>query len=216
MSLFLAALPVWVAALLVVVLPTALAMCGPLLIRRHYRPGAPGNQQRDRRLQVRHRRGALRRHARLRHHHRLGTLQRCRSGRGAGGRRGRDRVSARRRPGATGRRHARRAALATWNSSWPGTGRRWRSRREDHEVTRALDDLYAATLSLAQECLASAGGAAGDIQPARLGHAGAPRPSAPRPRHRAHEPVVVLVLGGMLTVGFTFFFGTRNLQAQMP
>ena len=36
MSLFLAALPVWVAALLVVVLPTALAMCGPLLIRRHY------------------------------------------------------------------------------------------------------------------------------------------------------------------------------------
>ena len=34
MSLFLAGLPLWVAAILLVVLPTIAAMCGPLLVRR--------------------------------------------------------------------------------------------------------------------------------------------------------------------------------------
>ena len=36
MSLFLAGVPVWLGALLVVILPTLLAMCGPILVRRRF------------------------------------------------------------------------------------------------------------------------------------------------------------------------------------
>ena len=36
MSRFLASLPIWIAALLIVGLPTTIAMCGPVLIRRRF------------------------------------------------------------------------------------------------------------------------------------------------------------------------------------
>ena len=37
MSLFLAGVPLWLGALLVVILPTLASMCGPILVRRRFR-----------------------------------------------------------------------------------------------------------------------------------------------------------------------------------
>ena len=115
---------------------------------------------------------------------------------------------------ATGR--ATRAALTNYlNLSWLRDLPQMALEKEDHEVTRALDDLYAATLSLAQSAsrpqavLLAVFNQLDSVTQARRARL-----------HLAHGIVptnlwVVLVIGGMLTVGFTFFFGTRNLQAQI-
>ena len=84
--------------------------------------------------------------------------------------------------------------------------------QESHEVTQALNALYAAALRLAhsdsrpQPVLMEMFNQLDLITQAR--------------RHLSHGIVptmlwIVLVTGGILTVAFTFFFGTRNLRAQM-
>jgi hypothetical protein len=111
---------------------------------------------------------------------------------------------------------ATRAALTNYlelviASDWPQMA----LEKEGREVTRSLDNLYAATLSLApsasrpQAVLVAIFNQLDAITQARRARL-----------HLAHGIVptnlwVVLVLRGMLTVGFTFFLGTRNLQAQI-
>jgi hypothetical protein len=109
-----------------------------------------------------------------------------------------------------------RGALSNYLSvalakDWPRMGKGEGSR----EVTGALSGLYTATLRLAQS----------DTRPTpvvmeifnqldRITQARRTR------LHLAHGIVpamlwTVLLTGGLLTVGFTFFFGTRNLGAQV-
>ncbi len=214
MSLFLAALPVWVAALLVVVLPTALAMCGPLLIRRHYglERLATNNEIAGFKFATV---GVL--YAVMLAFAIIIVWERFSDAEAAvvqeaGAAATVYRLAAGPEPQAG----ATRAALTNYLElvmarDWPQMA----LEREDHEVTRALNDLYAATLSLAQSAsrpqavLLAVFNQLDSVTQARRARL-----------HLAHGIVptnlwVVLVLGGMLTVGFTFFFGTRNLQAQI-
>lgn len=87
--------------------------------------------------------------------------------------------------------------------------------RESPDVTRALDVLYAAALHLAQ---------GGSRQPAVLVELFNQLDTITKARRsRLHLAVGIvpgvlwaaLTLGGILTVAFTFFFGTENLKAQV-
>ncbi|MEJ0048213.1 MAG: hypothetical protein WDN04_20385 [Rhodospirillales bacterium] len=48
--IFLSSLPLWSAVILLVILPTCIAMCGPVILRRWIGHQRPGQQQRNRRL----------------------------------------------------------------------------------------------------------------------------------------------------------------------
>jgi hypothetical protein len=213
-SLFLAALPLWLAAILVVLLPTAVAMCGPFLVRRHF-----GLERLTTNNEIAGFKFAT-----------VGVIyavmlafaviivwERFSDAEAAvvqeaGAAATVYRLAAGTEPQAT----ATRAALTNYlqlaiASDWPQMA----VEKEGREVTRSLDSLYAATLSLAQSAsrpqavLVAVFSQLDEITQAR------------RTRlHLAHGIVptvlwVVLVIGGVLTVCFTFFFGTRNLQAQM-
>ena len=213
MSLFLAALPVWVAALLVVVLPTALAMCGPLLIRRHYglERLATNNEIAGFKFATV---GVL--YAVMLAFAIIIVWERFSDAEAAvvqeaGAAATVYRLAAGPEPQAG----ATRAALTNYLElvmarDWPQMA----LEKEDHEVTRALDDLYAATLSLAQSAsrpqavLLAVFNQLDSVTQARRARL-----------HLAHGIVptnlwVVLVLGGMLTVGFTFFL--RDAQPAGP
>jgi Protein of unknown function (DUF4239) len=111
---------------------------------------------------------------------------------------------------------ATRAALGNYlrlavDREWPLMA----TERESHEVTQALDALYAATLRLTEN---------GSKHPAifveMLRQLDAIT-QARRTRLQLATGIVpgivwmVLFCGAVLTVGFTFFFGTRNLPAQV-
>jgi Protein of unknown function (DUF4239) len=111
---------------------------------------------------------------------------------------------------------ATRSALSNYlrlaiERDWPQMGRE----KDSPEVNQALNELYAAALRLAQ----------GGSQPAPVAVATFRELDTitQARRSRLHlavgiVPVVLwqaLILGGGLTVGFTFFFGTANLRAQV-
>ena len=111
---------------------------------------------------------------------------------------------------------ATRAALARYlnlavERDWPEMARE----RDSPEVNQALNELYAAVLRLSH---------GGSLEPAAQVEMFHQLDSITQARRtRLHlaigiVPVVLweaLVLGGILTVGFTFFFGTANLKAQV-
>lgn len=109
-----------------------------------------------------------------------------------------------------------RAALTRYlvmamEQDWPQMARE----KESPEVTRALDGIYVATLALAQS------GSRPESVLVETFHELDVITQARRHRlHLAHGIVpgmlwIVLITGGVLTVAFTFFFGTRNLRAQI-
>jgi Na+/melibiose symporter-like transporter len=213
-SLFLAGLPLWVAAILLVVLPTIAAMCGPVLMRRRiglerltsnneiagFKFAAAGviyavllafavfvvwEKFNDAETAVVQEAGAS------------ATIYRLTTGPD---------------PEAV----ATRAAMGNYlrlaiDRDWPlmATG------NESREVTQALNALYAAALRLMEN---------GSRQPAifveMLKQLDAIT-QARRTRLYLATGIVpgivwlVLYCGALLTVGFTFFFGTKNLPAQV-
>ena len=214
MSLFLSGLPLWIAAILLVVFPTIAAMCGPVLMHRRigFERLASNNdiagikfatvggiygvllafavvvvwgKFSDAETAVLQEAGAS------------ATLYRLASGPA---------------PEAV----ATRAALGNYlrlavDREWPLMA----TERESREVTQALDALYAATLRLTEN---------GSKHPAifveMLRQLDAIT-QARRTRLQLATGIVpgivwmVLFCGAVLTVGFTFFFGTRNLPAQV-
>jgi hypothetical protein len=82
--------------------------------------------------------------------------------------------------------------------------------KESHEVTQALDALYAAALRLTDK---------GSRQPALFVEMFKQLDAITQPAFTWHAASSlmdgVLVCGAVLTVGFTFFFGTENLPAQV-
>ncbi len=118
--------------------------------------------------------------------------------------------------GATPEARATRDALSNYlrlaiARDWPEMAHE----KDSPEVNRALNDLYATALRLAQ-----GGSLPASVQVA-IFHELDTITQARRSRmHLAVGivPVVLwqaLILGGALTVGFTFFFGTANLKAQV-
>jgi len=201
MSLFLSGLPLWITAFLLVVLPTVAAGCGLVLIRRYvglerlttnnevagfkFAIIVVWQRYTDAEVAVVHEAGAA------------ATLYRLAAG-------------------PEPEAHKLRSSLATYlrlaiERDWPQMARE----QESAETNQALDALYGAALQLAQA---------------------APRvPAVLVPiftqidlitearRSRLHLAIGVmpavlwaaLLLGGLLTVSFTFFFGTENLTAQV-
>ncbi|MGO8835652.1 MAG: DUF4239 domain-containing protein [Roseiarcus sp.] len=214
MSLFLSGLPLWAQMLLLVVLPTAVAMCGPVLLRRWlgYERLSVNNEVagfkfatigviysvlvafavivvwekfNDAETAVVHEAAAA------------ATL---------------DRLAAGPEPASA----AARAALAdylnvTIEQEWPALAKGERS----SEATKALEALYAATLRLSAD---------GARSPAIVGEMLKQLDAVTQARrarlHLAAGVVpgivwLVLICGAALTVGFTFFFGAENLHAQV-
>ena len=214
MSLFLSGLPLWAAASLLVVLPTIAAMCGPILIRRRvglerlatnneiagFKFATVGviyavllafavivvwEKFTEAETAVVQEAGAA------------ATLYRLASGP---------------EPEAV----ATRAALTNYlrlaiDRDWPQMA----AGKESHEVTQALDAVYAAALRLTEK---------GAIEPALFVEMFKQLDAITQARrvqlHVARGIVpgilwMVLVCGAVLTVGFTFFFGTENLPAQV-
>lgn len=214
MSLFLSRCPLWVAALLVVVLPTIVAMCGPLLIRRRvalerltvnneiagFKFATVGvlyavlvgfaiimvwERFADAESAVAQEAGAA------------ATVYRLASGADAD---------------AVEMRGAMDNYLAlVIDRDWPQMALEGNSR----EVTRALDAVYATAVRFAQS-----GSRPTAVVLAMFNQLDALTQAR---RSRLHLAVgivppmlwMVLTFGGVLTVGFTFFFGTSNLQAQV-
>ena len=214
MSLFLAGLPLWLGALLIVILPTALAMSGPVLVRRRvslerlttnneiagFKFATVGvifavllafaiimvwERFSDAETAVVEEGGAA------------ATLYRLAAG---------DEPAAR----------ATRAALSDYlraaiDKDWPSMGHE----KSNREVTSTLDALYARTLDLARS------GSRQQSVLLEMFHQLDAVTQARRARLHLAIGIVpgmlwaVLVLGGVLTVSFTFFFGTRNLRAQV-
>ncbi len=214
MSLFLSGCPLWLGSLLLVILPTLAAMSGPILIRRRiglehlttnndiagFKFATVGviyavmlafaviivwQRFSDAETTVVKEAGAA------------ATLYRLAAG-----------------PDPEG--SAMRSALNNYLQlaiarDWP----RMAAEGESGEVTAALNELYARTLALAasgsrqQAVLAEMFNQLDDITQAR--------------RSRLHLATgimpgmlwAVLICGAILTVAFTFFFGTRNLRAQV-
>ncbi len=214
MTRALASLPLWLGALLIVVLPTALAMCGPLLVRRRvslerlvtnneiagFKFATVGviyavmlafaviivwERFSDAEAAVTQEAGAA------------ATIYRLAVGDA---------------PEAVATRHALDHYLEeVIAKDWPAM---WQE-RNNREVTQDLTDLYAATLRLAQ------GGTRQQSELVELFHQLDELTQARRARLHFASGIVpgmvwlVLVLGAVLTVSFTFFFGTRNLSAQV-
>jgi Protein of unknown function (DUF4239) len=213
-SRFLASLPLWLAAMLVVVLPTAAAMSGPILIRRRFSLErlTTNNEIAGFKFATV---GVI--YAVLLAFAVIIVWERYSDAESAviqeaGAAATLYRLVAPAEPQSV----AMRNALDRYLQS--AIERDWAQMshvRASPETTRALDDLYAAALSVAQDgarppaVLVEMFRQLDDITEAR------------RTRlHLSHGIVpgmlwTVLVLGGTLTVSFTFFFGTRNLEAQV-
>jgi hypothetical protein len=213
-SIFLAELPLWAAAILLVVLPTIAAMCGPVLMRHRiglehlasnndiagFKFATVGviyavllafavivvwEKFSDAEIAVVQEAGAS------------ATIYRLTTGPD---------------PEAV----ATRAAMSNYlrlaiERDWPlmATG------NESHEVTKALDALYAAALHLMVN---------GSRQPEIFAETFKQLDAVTQARRtRLHLATgivpgivwLVLYCGAVLTVGFTFFFGTENLAAQV-
>ncbi len=214
MSLFLSGLPLWLAFLLLVVLPTLAAMCGPIFMRRRFgQEHMISNNEiagfkfatvgviysvlvafavivvwqkfNDAETAVVEEAGAA------------ATLYRLAAG-------------------SEPRVVATRAALGNYlrltiDREWPAMAQE----KESPEVTQALAALYAAAMHLIE---------AGSTPPAILAEMFKQLDSITQARRtRLHlatgivPGIVWLVLscGAILTVGFTFFFGAKNLPAQV-
>jgi hypothetical protein len=213
-SHFLASLPLWLAAILVVVLPTAAAMTGPVLIRRRFSLErlTTNNEIAGFKFATV---GVI--YAVLLAFAVIVVWERFSSAEAAviqeaGAAVTLYRLAAAPDPAAATMRGALDRYLeAAIAKDWPQMS----AAKSSPEATQALDELYAATLSEAQD---------GTRPPAVLVamfHQLDLVTEARRTRLQLAHGIVptmlwtVLILGGVLTVSFTFFFGTRNLEAQV-
>jgi hypothetical protein len=213
-SLFLAGVPLWLGAFLIVILPTLLAMCGPILVRRRFSLDrlTTNNEIAGFKFATV---GVI--YAVLMAFAIIIVWERFADAENsvvqeAGAAANLYRLA----PDADPESRAMRAALSDYlhlalTRDWPQMARVHGS----PEVTRALDALYARALALTR---------AGAPQPAvqmEIFHQLDNMTQARRARLHLATGIVpgvlwgVLVLGGVLTVTFTFFFGTRNLRAQV-
>jgi Protein of unknown function (DUF4239) len=214
MSLFLSRCPLWLTAIFVVVLPTIAAMCGPALIRRRvalenltinneiagFKFATVGvlyavlvafaiimvwERFADAESAVAQEAGATT------------ALYRLASGSG---------------PEAVEMRRALDKYLAlAIERDWPQMA----VERKSNDVTRALDGVYATAVQLAQN-----GSRPTAVLIAMFNQLDVLTQARRTRLHLAIGIVspllwVVLTVGGVLTVAFTFFFGTKNLRAQI-
>ncbi len=213
-SRFLASLPLWISAALIVGLPTAVAMCGPVLIRRRFsleRLTTNNEIAGFKFATVGVIYAVLLAFAVIIVWERFSDAESTVVQEG-GAAATLYRLAAPADPQSAAMRDALdRYLQIAIARDWPEMSRD----RASPEATRALSDLYAATLVVAQS---------GTRPPAvlvEIFHQLDLVTEARRTRlHLAHGIVppmlwAVLILGGVLTVGFTFFFGTRNLEAQV-
>jgi hypothetical protein len=213
-SRFLSALPLWLSALLLVVLPTALAMCGPLLVRRRF-----GLERLTTNNEIAGFKfatvGVI--YAVLLAFAVIIAWERFADAevaviQEAGASATLYRLAAGPEPQSLAMRRALDDYLTrAVRQDWP----KMAHLTESDEATRALNGLYDAALTLTH---------AGVREPAvqvEMFHQLDLITAARRTRlFLAHGIVpsmlwAVLVTGGTLTIAFTFFFGTRNLRAQM-
>ena len=214
MSLFLAGVPLWLGALLIVILPTALGMCGPVLVRRRFSLErlTTNNEIAGFKFATV---GVI--YAVLLAFAVIIVWERFSDGENA--------VVQEAGAAATLYRlaedpdpesRALRASLTRYlqlalEKDWPQMARVHSS----PEVTRSLDVLYGSALALTRS------GTHPHAVLVEIFHQMDNMTEARRARLHLATGIVpgmlwgVLVLGGVLTVGFTFFFGTRNLAAQV-
>jgi hypothetical protein len=214
LSRFLSSLPLWLGALLIVIVPTALAMAGPVLVRRRYSLErlTTNNEIAGFKFATV---GVI--YAVLLAFAVIIVWERFTDAESAVVQEAAAAATLYRlADGAEPEAAAMRAALSNYlgqaiEKEWPQMARE----RPSHEALRALDDLYAATLVLAHT------GTRPQAVLVEMFHQLDMVTQARRGRLQLAIGIVpgmlwcVLILGGVLTVGFTFFFGTRNLHAQM-
>jgi Na+/melibiose symporter-like transporter len=213
-SLYLSALPLWVAATILVVIPTAIAMCGPVLIRRKV-----GLERLTTNNEIAGFKfatvGVI--YAVLLAFSVIVVWERFSDAEGAvlqeaGASATLYRLSAGTDPEAI----ATRAALNNYlrlavERDWP----RMADEKVSDDVTKALDALYASAIRMSGS--ASRQSAVMEEMFKQLDVL----IQARRTRLHLAEGIVpgmlwvVLFCGAILTVGFTFFFGTENLAAQV-
>ncbi|MGO9547628.1 MAG: DUF4239 domain-containing protein [Rhodomicrobium sp.] len=214
MLLFLSGLPLWAAILLLVVLPTLLAMCGPILVRRSVSLEhlTSNNEIAGFKFATV---GVI--YAVLVAFAVIVVWEKFSEAQAAVVKEaGASETLYRLWAGPDPKMIAIRADLSDYlklavERVWPSMARE----KESHEVTAALDSLYAAALRLTE----------GEAkQPALLIEMFKQLDSITEARrtrlHLATGVVpniiwLVLFTGAVLTVVFTFFFGTRNLRAQV-
>jgi len=213
-SRFLASLPLWVTAFLVVVLPTALAMSGPILIRRRFSLErlTSNNEIAGFKFATV---GVI--YAVLLAFAVIIVWERYADAEGAviqeaGAAATLYRLAVPADPHSVAVRDALDRYLRTAiERDWPQMSRV----KASPEATRALNELYAEILSLAQQ------GERPTPVLVEMFHQLDLVTEARRTRLHLSDGIVptmlwsVLILGGVLTVAFTFFFGTRNLRAQV-
>ncbi|MGH6835374.1 MAG: hypothetical protein ACREC9_07455 [Methylocella sp.] len=214
MSLFLSGLPLWIAAILLVVLPTIAAMCGPVLTHRRigfHRLASNNEIAGIKFATIGGIYGVLLAFAVVVVWGKFNDAETAVLGE-AGASATLYRLAAGPEPEAV----ATRAALGNYlrlaiDREWPLMA----AERESREVTQALGALYAATLRLTEN---------GAKHPAIFVEMFRQLDAITQARrtrlHLARGIVpgivwMVLYCGAVLTVGFTFFFGTRNLPAQV-
>ena len=215
MSHFLASLPLWLASILVVVLPTAAAMTGPALIRRRFSLErlTTNNEIAGFKFATV---GVI--YAVLLAFAVIVVWERFSSAEAAVIQEAGAAVTLYRLAAApddpaaaTMRGALDRYLEAAIAKDWPQMS----VAKASPEATQALDELYAATLSEAQ------GGSRPPAVLVAMFHQLDLVTEARRTRLQLAHGIVptmlwtVLILGGVLTVSFTFFFGTRNLEAQV-
>jgi hypothetical protein len=212
--LFLSGLSLWVAADLLVILPTIVAMCGPIVIRRwlsHERLTSNNEIAGFKFATV----GVI--YAVLLAFAVIVVWEKFSDAEAAVVQEaGASATIYRLAAGPDPAMVATRAALGNYltlaiNRDWPSMANETGS----HEVTKALDALYAAALRLADD---------GSRRPAALTEMFRQLDALTQARRiRLHLAVgivpgvlwLVLFCGAIMTVGFTFFFGTKNLSAQV-
>jgi Protein of unknown function (DUF4239) len=213
-SLFLSGCPLWLSAILVVVLPTLVAMCGPILIRRRVALESltVNNEIAGFKFATV---GVL--YAVLVAFAIIMAWERFSDAVDAvvdeaGAAATLYRLAAGTEPEAVATRKAVDNYLAlAIERDWPQMAIEQRS----GAVTSALDSVYAAALRLAQGGSRPAGVVAEMFHQLDV--------LTQARRNRLHLAIgiipdmlwVVLTFGGVLTVAFTFFFGTENLRAQV-
>lgn len=214
MSLYLSGLPLWIAALFLVVVPTVIAMCGPVIIRRKV-----GLERLTTNNEIAGFKfatvGVI--YAVLLAFAVIVVWERFSDAEGAvlqeaGASATLYRLSAGSDPDAT----STRAALSNYlklavEQDWP----RMADENGSDQVTKALDALYASAIKMSTN---------GQRHPAVLAEMFKQLDTltqARRTRLQLAMGIVpgmlwaVLFSGAVLTVGFTFFFGTENLAAQV-
>jgi hypothetical protein len=214
MSLFLSRCPLWLTAILIVVLPTIAAMYGPALIRRRValeRLTINNEIAGFKFATVGVLYAVLVAFAIIMVWERFADAESA-VAQEAGAATALYRLASGPDPGGVELRRALDSYLTlAIERDWPQMALEGKSR----DVTSALDGVYASAVRLAQ----------GGSRPTAILFAMFNQLDAltQARRNRLHLAIgivppmlwVVLTLGGVLTVGFTFFFGTKNLRAQI-